>query len=221
MRIKYPAFEPAVIPRGAYRGNNPAVPNTELSTIAVQRLLLASNQVDPQMIREITEILEQYRREIREAIPAEFADVRPLVASISKPSATGGTGIPLHEGAIAYYERNEPSFIQENADFLALILTVILLLGSWFWELKAWLKRRQKDEADCHIEAAIRLMTDVQNNQRHPEDALNELDHIFAQAASDLVAERISQESFRTLSEAYKAVRDVIEHKGRLPTATR
>jgi TRAP transporter TAXI family solute receptor len=220
MRIKYPAFEPAVIPRGAYRGSNPAVPNAELPTIAVQRLLLASSRVDPQVIREITEILEQYRREIGEAIPAEFADVRPLVASISKPSVTGGTGIPLHEGAIAYYERDEPSFIQENADFLALILTVVLLLGSWLWELKAWLKRRQKDEADRHIEAAIQLMTDVQNSQRHPEDALNELDQIFAQAASDLVTERISQESFRTLSEAYKAVRDVIEHKERLLQTT-
>lgn len=105
--------------------------------------------------------------------------------------------------------------MQEYADYAGLILTLILLFGSWLWELKAWLERRRKDEADIHIEAVIRLMTAVQENHQQPNAALGDLDQIFARAAKDLIDEKISQESFRTISEAYKAVRDAIEYKGK------
>jgi TRAP transporter TAXI family solute receptor len=216
MRLKYPAFEPSEIPRGAYRGSNPTVPDADLPTISVQRTLLASSKLDAQVVQDITETLDTQRQDLAKSIPDQFADVRPLVASIKPPEITGGTGIPPHPGAIAYFDRDKPSFIQEYADFVGLLLTLTLLLGSWLWQLKSWLERRQKNEADSHIGAAIELMTQVQNKQTAPEVALDELDKIFAQAADDLIQEKISQESFRTLSEAYKAVRDVIEHKGKL-----
>jgi hypothetical protein len=213
MQIKYPAFEPAVIPKGAYRGSNPPVPNANLPTIAVQRFLLASNKMDKQIIQEITTILDENRQDIAEKIPEQFSDVKSLVANIKQPKTTGGTGIPIHAGAIAYYERDKPSFIQEHADYVGLILTVVLMAGSWLWEMKAWLEQRRKDEADLHMAAIIKLMQAVQDSEYNGEDALNELDNVFAQAATDLTKEKISQESFRTLSEAYKAVRDVIVHK--------
>lgn len=106
LRIKYPAFEPAEIPKGVYQGSNPAIPEENLPTIAVRRILLASNQVDHEVVREITEVLDGHRQEIADQIPDEFADVRPLVASITQPTTTGGTGIPIHPGAIAYFERD-------------------------------------------------------------------------------------------------------------------
>lgn len=213
MQIKYPALEPAVIPKGAYRGSNPPVPNANLPTIAVQRFLLASDKMDKQIIQEITKILDENRQDIAEKIPEDFSDVKPLVAQIKQPKTTGGTGIPIHPGAIAYYERDKPSFIQEYADYVGLILTVVLMLGSWLWEMKSWFEQRRKDEADLHMAAMIKLMQAVQNSHYNCEDALNELDNVFALAATDLIKEKISQESFRTLSEAYKAVRDVIVHK--------
>jgi len=215
MRIKYPAFEPSVIPKGAYRGSSPAVPGAELPTVIVNRLLVASDRVDSSIIKEITAILDSRRQEIANKIPAEFADVRPLVSLISKPTTTGGTGMPIHPGAIAYFERDKPPFIKEYAPALGFTLTLMLLFWSWLWELKAWLERRRKDEADIHIEAVIRLMTAVQENHQQPNAALGELDQIFARAAKDLIEEKISQESFRTISEAYKAVRDAIEYKGK------
>ncbi|MGA9379199.1 MAG: TAXI family TRAP transporter solute-binding subunit [Phormidium sp.] len=217
LRIKYPAFESAEIPKGAYRGSNPAIPEVNLPTIAVRRLLLASEKVDSEVVRQITEILDSHRQEIADNIPNEFADVRPLVASITRPTTTGGTGIPIHAGSLAYFERDQPSFIQENADYLALILTVTLLVGSWFWEVKGWLERRRKNESDRHISTIIGLMKSVQEKQIPAKVGLEELDKVFAQAATDLIDEKISQESFRTLSEAYKATRDVIAHQIDVP----
>lgn len=217
LRIKYPAFEPAEIPKGVFQGSSPAIPDVNLPTIAVRRLLLASDKVDSEVVRQITEVLDSHRQEIADNIPDEFADVRPLVASITQPTTTGGTGIPIHPGSLAYFERDQPSFIQENADYLALILTVALLVGSWFWELKSWLEKRRKNESDRHISTIIGLMKSVQEKQIPATVGLEELDKVFAQAATDLIDEKISQESFRTLSEAYKATRDVIAHQTDVP----
>jgi uncharacterized protein len=211
MRVQYPAFEPTKLPKGAYKGSNPVVPADELTTVSVQRLLLAHERVNPEILRQITQVINENRRELKAAIPENFGNTAPLVANIRRPELTGGTGIPMHPGALAYYDRDEPSFIQKNADYLALILTVALLGGSWLWELKRWVDRRRKDIADNYIEQAIVLM----NAPIAPQAVLKELDRLFEQVAAELVREGISQESFRTFNEAYKTVREVIVRKAK------
>ena len=128
MKIKYPAFEVGIIPQGAYRGN-PPIPAIDLATVQVQRTLLAHEKVDPKVIRSITTAIMERRQELANAIAQE--DIKPLVANINPPSRDSGLGAPIHPGSQAYYDRDKPSFVQENADFLALILTIFLLLWSW------------------------------------------------------------------------------------------
>lgn len=43
-----------------------------------------------------------------------------------------------------------------------------------------------------------------------PKDALDRLNKIMQEAGQDLIDEKITQESFRTFTEAYKTVRDAI-----------
>jgi Arc/MetJ-type ribon-helix-helix transcriptional regulator len=212
MKIKYPAFESAKIPQGAYRGN-PPMPGIELDTVAVDRLLVAGEQVDNNVIQQITRIIFENRQAIAFAIAEKHAEVKPLVASISRPRENDGTGIPIHPGAVAFYERDKPSFVQENADFLALILTIFLLVASWFKQLKLWIERGKKDEADDYIHSAINLMDKSLGNL---EDRQKKLDETFKKAAEALIAERISQESFRTFNEAYKTTREAIEREGQI-----
>jgi uncharacterized protein len=213
MRVKHPAFEPAKLPKGAYKGSEPTVPIEELATLNVQRLLLANASLDPDLVRQITQALNENRRDLQAAIPTAISNATPLVSSIRRPEATGGTGIPIHPGALAYYDRDEPTFLQKNADYVALILTVILLLGSWLWELKRWMERRRKDIADRYIEQLIDVMNQCQTNAISSKEALLKIDQLFEGVAAELVKESISQESFRTFNEAYKTVREVIDRK--------
>jgi uncharacterized protein len=213
MRVKHPAFEPAKLPKGAYKGSEPTVPTEELATLNVQRLLLANASLDPDLVRQITQALNENRRDLQAAIPETISNATPLVSSIRRPETTGGTGIPIHPGALAYYDRDEPTFLQKNADYVALILTVILLVGSWLWELKRWMERRSKDIADRYIEQLINVMNQCQTATMSSQEALAEIDRLFENVATELVKEGISQESFRTFNEAYKTVREVIDRK--------
>ncbi|GAA6621921.1 TAXI family TRAP transporter solute-binding subunit [Scytonema sp. NUACC26] len=210
MKIKHPAFESTTIPQGAYRGN-PAVPDKDLPTVAVSRLLVASDTVDKSVIREITGIIFENRQAIADAVSQEHPEVKPLIANIKDPRESKSAGLPpLHPGALAFYERNQRSFVQENADYLALILTVILLALSWIRQVKSWMESSRKNEADEYIQSAINLMKasagNLENNQK-------QLDEIFKKAADALIDERISQESFRTFNEAYKTSREAIERE--------
>ncbi len=213
MKLKYPAFEPAIIPKGSYRGD-PVVPSTDLETVFVQRVLLAHKDVDPEVILKLTKILYERRQLIVEAIPNEQADVKSLVAYISRPTDKTGVSAPLHLGAIAYYNRDQPSFIQANADYVALILTMILLLWSWLSELKSWIESQKKDAADIYIGVVLELMNDRTTDANTLQQ---DLDRVFEKVAKDLVGENISQESFRTFTEVYKSAREAIARQNSLP----
>jgi TRAP transporter TAXI family solute receptor len=207
MKIKHPAFEVAIIPQGAYRGNLP-VPNSNLPTVAVSRLLLAGNQVDAKVIREFIETIYENRQEIANEIPLDYAEVKSLISSINRPRENTGANVFLHPGALAFYERDKPSFIQENADYIALLLTVFLLTVEWIRQLKIWIERSKKDEADEYLQSAISLMKE---GKYQLEERQKMLDKTFNDAANALVDEKISQESFRTFNEAYKNTREAIE----------
>jgi TRAP transporter TAXI family solute receptor len=217
MKIKYPAFEAVRIPKGTYQGSNPPVPASDLPTIGVQRLLLARQNLDNEVIQAITSVIDGHRQEIADAIPQENSDVKPLVASFSRPTTTGGTGIPIHPGAIAYYDRNKPSFIQENSDSLGLLITMALLIWSWLVQLKRIIEKNRKDKADAYIQQTISLIDEDDPTTRSLSlgERQKRLDDIFELAAKALVTEGISQESFRTFNEAYKTVREALERKMR------
>ncbi len=216
MRLKYPAFESAKIPKGSYKGSDPIVPADDLVTISVQRLLIADERIDPEIIKQLTQIISENRRDIQALIPKEVSNAAPLISSLRRPDTTGGTGIPVHSGAQSYYDRDEPNFFQKNAEYLGLILTLSLLLCSWTWELKRWVERRRKNIADSYIEQVIDVMNTCQISAISPQEALSKIDGIFQQVAVELVNEGISQESFRTFNEAYKTVREVIDRQTKL-----
>ncbi len=210
MKIQHPAFESSEIPQGAYKGNF-AVPDKDLPTVAISRILVVRDTVDASVIQEITRIIFEHRQEIANTVYQKHPEVKPLIASIKRPSDTDGLGIPfIHPGAVAFYERDKPSFVQEHADYVALILTVIALIISWLRQLKVWIESSRKNEADEYIASAINLMKanpkDLDNNQK-------QLDEIFRKAADALILESISQESFRTFNEAYKTTREAIERE--------
>jgi uncharacterized protein len=183
MKIKHPAFETAIIPKGAYKGN-PPVPNVNLPTVAVPRLFVANQEVDAKVIREITQIIFEHKQEIINNISLEKSEVKSLVTTISQPNDTNSSGIPpLHIGAISFYERDKPSFVQEYADYLAFILTIGLLLISWVRNLKSWIESGKKNEADEYIELAIALMSntdkELQQRLKKFDSKLDELKKLY------------------------------------------
>jgi uncharacterized protein len=214
MQINQPAFEPAVIPAGAYSGS-PSVPAQDLPTIAVHRTLLAHYAADENAIRAITSVLLERRQEIMEAIPSEMTEVRLLLAQVRQPQAQVGLEPAIHPGALSFYNKDKPSFLQAHADFVGLLLTVSLMVGSWIWELKRLIQTQQKNAADRYSDRAISLMTAAQGATSRDalDGAWNELLTLLTDAVRDLDADKLSEESFDSFRSILQIAMDATKER--------
>jgi uncharacterized protein len=213
MRIHQPAFQPTTIPAGAYMGN-PAVPSEDVPSVAVHRTLLASAGADEGAIREITEDLLDHRQEIAREISNENASVRLLLAQVRRPDVQAQLGPAIHPGAVKFYEKDKPSFILVHADYIGLMITILVMVGSWIMELRAWLRSRQKGLSDGYSNRVIVLMNRAMQtiSVEALEEIRAELLSILAAAVGDLDNDKLSSESFHSfraiLQIGLEAVRD-------------
>ena len=199
MKINSPAFDPALIPEGAYLGN-PPVPARDLPTVAVHRTMLARDNANVQAIRAVTEVLLERRQEMMQEIPTQITEVRLLLVQVRRPDVLSGLGPALHPGALSFYDKDKPSFLLAHADYVGLILTVGLMAGSWIWELKRWMEREQKNTAHQYSQRVVALISSVEEVNSLPrlEDIWRELLAILADAVHDLDADNLSEESFNS-----------------------
>ncbi|WP_293128480.1 TAXI family TRAP transporter solute-binding subunit [Microcoleus sp. bin38.metabat.b11b12b14.051] len=193
MKIKLPYLEADVIPKGTYKAD-PPVPDADLATVGVQATLLAREDVNPEVVREITRILFEYRRNLVAA--------NSLAAMISQPGGSGGLALPLHEGAQAYYDREKPDFWVANSDFLALWLSILTLFVSWLWQLRSRFVEKQKNQADQFNLAILSLIKKIRQAKTLQQIDLlqEELFNIFQQVIVDLDEDRIDSDSFQSFT---------------------
>ncbi|NJK68290.1 MAG: TAXI family TRAP transporter solute-binding subunit [Microcoleus sp. SU_5_3] len=193
MRIKLPYLEADMIPKGTYKAN-PAVPDADLPSVGVQASLLVREDVDPVIVKEITRILFEYRRNLVAA--------NSLGAMITQPGGSGGLALPVHEGAQAYYDREKPDFWTANSDLMGLYLSLATLLVSWLWQLRSRFLQKQKNQADQFNLAILSLIEKIRHAKNLDEiDQLQEeLFDIFKQVIVDLDEDRIDSDSFQSFT---------------------
>lgn len=139
MRLTLPYIETVTIPKGAYKAD-PPIPSEDLQTVGIQTALLARKQVDNETAQEITRLLFDYR--------LELAAAASQLNTISSPLDSATLSIPVHEGALAFYNRDKPSFLQENADFVALLITVASMSLSGLMALSSRLSSKKENQGE-------------------------------------------------------------------------
>jgi hypothetical protein len=205
MQITFPAFRASEIPKGAYSGN-PPIPKEDIPTISVDRTFLTHRAVDAELVQAITAALVENRHEVALAIPEHLAHVRPLLAGIRRPETASGLGVALHPGAIAFYDKDEPSFFQKYADYVGLWVTGILLLGSWAWEGRKWLEGRRRQLVEVHNQEVFKL---IERTQRATSvESLDEIgdaliDNLMA-AVRELGGGKITIEAFHSFQQVWQ-----------------
>lgn len=157
MTIKNPYLQAAEIPEGTYRGGSDPIPSNgvdskqKLTTVSTPRLLLAHKDVDREKIRIVTQILYEHRQ--------DFIKEMPLLAKMSPPdNMKEGIGLPIHSGAQAYYDREDPSWLERYSESLAFLITITsIVLSGIFW-LTQRLEQIRKNKADDYIREVNALM---------------------------------------------------------------
>lgn len=87
----YKYYTEAVIPAGTYNGQD-----TDIKTLAVMSVLLASNKLPEETVYTITSALFKEKAALNSAVPVEF--------DLQEQNAVESVTIPFHAGAAKYYQ---------------------------------------------------------------------------------------------------------------------
>jgi len=208
MKLKQPSLNVGEIPAGAYSGE-PLIPKHDLPTVAVNRLLIAHKNANSEAIRLISKILFERR--------LELLKITPLAGFISQPDWGAGTFIPIHNGAMSFYEREKPSYFVENADFIALIMSVIIMFGSTLLGLRKKVSGNQKNLADKHTKELIIIMESVNKNKDLDTNFLHKkmktLQTMLAEVINELDNDQLTAEGFQFFSFTWDKVYDLLKEK--------
>ena len=207
--VKRPFVQVASIPQGVYTGSNPT-PRVNMQTASVTRVLVTRDDVPEDAIRELARVLFGHKLDLT----VRFS----LAAAIEPPGGLDGTSTaPVHDGAQSWFDRDEPSFVQENAEPLALGVTVFTLMLSLLLGLRARLNSVQKNRLDAYNYDLL----DLGERARAAEDVAA-LDTLKAQhfavlerVVRALDTDEVTEEGFQSFSLLWGGVREIIEDRRR------
>lgn len=202
LHLRKASIGPGVIPKGSYRGS-PPLPERDLQTASVDRLLAAADHVSESSVYAITAVLFERRRELSER--------SSLATLISAPDPKLGTTLPLHPGAARYFDREKPSFWSRQADFLRTMLSLLAIFASMFFGFRNWFQGVQKNRADAYNKDVLALLESARQGEHDASYYQRALGDILFRVVDDLDNDRISRDGFDEFSFTWEAVSRLLE----------
>ena len=93
LKKSYKFYTEYTIPAGTYVNQT-----KEIKTVGVKAVLLASDKLSEDAVKDITQILFKNQQQIQYALPVDI--------SFDEKTAVEGITIPFHDGAAAYYKQH-------------------------------------------------------------------------------------------------------------------
>lgn len=216
MRLEVPAYHAGILLKASYQGS-PPIPDSDTQTVAVQRLLLAHEDVPDYIAFTVAQVLSENRQEIAQAIPDANDWVRQLTVGIRPPEMNVGLAATPHPGAALYYSNRNLSF-SPGAIMMAIAVTGTL---AWLWLLALRDLRRQKQKrySDIFNRQMMKLVEEAHSVGEHRPLAEIRSDslRLLGQVVSDLDAEKISQQAFQSSRAVWQIAYDLMRDDSPVP----
>jgi TRAP-type uncharacterized transport system substrate-binding protein len=184
---------------------SPRIPDEELETVALQRVLVARAKMPETQVVELMRALFESSRQL--AVEQSFA------TRIEPPSTEKGGFIAIHPGADQYVASEVKSFFDRYSDLLYVGLSAAGILGSSAAALYGTVIRRVPVHAGRHARALMRLRHRARaaGEDMGELDAVEvELEAIFDQVLNGLAEGSISPRGLEAFRLAFDAVKEAI-----------
>ncbi|GAB5376513.1 MAG: hypothetical protein AcusKO_29750 [Acuticoccus sp.] len=201
-----PALSAATVPVGTYSGDRP-VPAEPISVVTVDSLLIARRSLPDGIVDTFTRSLfEERQAMVRKIAQAAF---------IGAPTEEVRLSFGIHPGAELYYSQDDPLFIVEYAEPMALAVTALALLISGLWQARIWLAGARKNRADHYNLAIVDLLGRAEMARTPAEFSAirRELFDIFEKVIVDLDNDRIEEKSLVSFSFAWQVAASTLNHR--------
>jgi len=157
---KHPLYESEEIP-GSIFSSSPARPEDKVETVSVNHLIIAPKALSDTAVgafaRQLFTVRQQLAREL------------PTAAQIEKPDTDKDAALPAHQGAAAYIDGNERTFLEKYSDYMwgaILILSGLGSAGAW---LRHHWKRDEREQYAAHRDHLLNLIASARKAET-PEE---------------------------------------------------
>ncbi|TWU50978.1 hypothetical protein Poly51_42710 [Rubripirellula tenax] len=179
-RTHYPHATYAEIPLMSYDGN----PTTPTPSVGIGAVLACRESWDEELARDLVQTVFAHRAVLGRKIS--------LLSGLDEQSSQVQLQFPLHRGAEAYYRRNEPGYLAENAESIGVLITVALLLASGLHAVKKWIDQKRKNRVDVYYERVQKILGSIAGESPSDfDDAVRDLEDIESIACHELISERL------------------------------
>ena len=153
---KHPLYESEEIPASSF-GSSPARPDEKIETVSVNHLIIA-----PRGLSETT--VGAFIRRLF-AVRSSVARELPGAAKIEKPDTDKDAALPAHEGAAAYIDGTERTFLEKYSDYLWGGILLLSVLGSTGAGVRHYLKRDERRQNTVQRDNLIAMIGKVRQAQ--------------------------------------------------------
>jgi hypothetical protein len=179
--MAYPKAVPFVIPKGTY-GRWPLQP---VLTFAVYDVMVCHEDLDENVVYDILKNIYDMQPSLSEE-NFEFG-------LLSSDYESHKFSFPLHEGAIKYILRDQPTFLERESEVVGLVITILVLTSGGLTTLFKYLKQRRKDRVDTYYQKVLYVSNRARqsNSLEQKQEFLAELHVIRNNAFDQLIAENL------------------------------
>jgi TRAP transporter TAXI family solute receptor len=161
---KHPLYESEEIPASIF-SSSPAQPEDKVDTVSVNHLIIAPRSLSDTKVgafaRQVVNARQQLAREL------------PNAPKIEKPDTDKDAALPAHEGAAAYFDGNERTFLERYSDYIWGVILVLSGLGSVGAWLQHYWKRDEREAYETHRDSLFELITKAR--QAESPEALTQM----------------------------------------------
>jgi TRAP transporter TAXI family solute receptor len=146
---KHPLYEAEEIP-GSIFSSSPARPDDKIDTVSVNHLIIAPKSLSDTSVGAFVRLLFTVRQQLAREVPS--------AGKIEKPDTDKDAALPAHQGAAAYIDGTERTFLEKYSDYLwgaILLLSGLGSVGAW---LQHYWKRNEREQYAEHRDNLLDLL---------------------------------------------------------------
>ncbi|MDO9298480.1 TAXI family TRAP transporter solute-binding subunit [Bradyrhizobium sp.] len=169
---KHPLYEAEEIP-GSTFSPLPPRPEDKIDTVSVNHLIVAPKSLSDTAVGGFVRQLFTVRQTLAREVPS--------AAKIEKPDTDKDAALPAHQGAAAYIDGNERTFLEKYTDYVWGAILVLSGLGSAGAWLRHYWKRDEREQYSEHRDNLLAIISRVRLAETPEELAAmqNEVDDVL------------------------------------------
>ncbi len=201
---KNPRLRPFVIPKHLF-ATSPTMP---LLTISVSDLLVGRKDLNEQLVHDFNQSV--FKQKI--FLAQNYFEFGQLEESFYQQNLI----FPLHSGAMRYYHRDEPSFLERNGRTIGLGVSGIVLIVGLITSFKIQRRYLRTGHVDQHMQQVHAINLRLKEEELNEADILalkHQLDEVLNEAVNKLTSEKLDPDaSFKIFSQLVSSTNERIHH---------